>query len=155
MLAATVWCQFNFSALSKVCYENEYSSVLVHLTHNSRCHLPSATSTLPVCLTLSLFNNFIARGTCNRLRVLPAATLGCDFKGQPDSHMANVPHHAASHDLIFKIEKSASAKPKGHSIKLGFNTRQGGHTEGGGKGDREGCMGRLNKSSILLGCESN
>lgn len=38
------------------------------------------------------------------------------------------PRRAASHDLIFKIEKSASAKPKGRSIKLGSNTRQGGHT---------------------------
>lgn len=142
------------------------SSVLTHLTHNSSCHssssFPSATATATPTSALLLRSLIIcttvAHATgceCSQRRLSAAISKANPIPIWQTCH--TTPRRAASHDLIFKIEKSASAKPKGRSIKLGFNTRQGGHTarqrERGS--ERAGCMGRLDESSILLGCESN
>lgn len=111
------------------------SSVLTHLTHNSRCHssssFPSATATPTSALLLRslIICTTVAHATgceCSQRRLSAAISKANPIPIWQTCH--TTPHRAASHDLIFKIEKSASAKPKGRSIKLGFNTRQGGHT---------------------------
>lgn len=166
ILATTVgWCQFNFSARLKVCYENVYLKCFCSL--DTQLSLPLLLSPLPLPLPLPtsalLFRSLIictpvAHATgceCSQRRLSAAISKANPIPIWQTCH--TTPRRAASHDLIFKIEKSASAKPKGRSIKLGFNTRQGGHTARQRERGREraGCMGRLDESSILLGCESN